>query len=522
MKILFSPNDNIIKKSDVKKWNVDDILIPVEYTRDANYQLPTISEALTLFVPTILDHNLALNYDGVEWAIRLYLQCIRNNQFNVLIVLLGVESERSFLLRFQYPNILKCPGFDYIIFHQKSISNYSIDPIDFKRENAINALNSLGIKLPLSYKSSHSFVNEWCAYKWKEYMRQDFSSILNKIQKTLYFDYIRTIQQGKKASIVKEERLNAIKELNGKVLLIDDNLFWHEFFKEFFKDSDVNYSGIGNNFKNLEIEDIIKICEDKIKDFKPDVILLDFRLSEDKDYEVQSAKQISGVEVLRKLKGDNETRGCGFSSRIIMFTATRKMESIFALQEYGADGFIFKELPENYVGKSQTKKSIKDLVSILEEMLRCAPLAKSISECLDNWQDSIYNLDKNHELVKKVNQVELIVNSLMKGNFVKKLKLKLLYLECFSILESLKKDRLGLDEFIKKSYAKDLSVERNSNWDTIDKLRNSLAHGDDYVELNSSSKRIVDDDFISEWLIKLCDFIYGVLIIQTERIRNKN
>lgn len=510
MRILFSPNDNLISEVDYAYWNVDEVVIP---TKLGNYTLIQTSEDLTLFVPTIINQSMALNYDGVELAIRLYLFCVRNNKTNIRIVLLGIESKQSFLMRYKHPNIMKCPGVDYILFHRDLIIAYNkptkqID-LDFLR----HSLDLLGLKLPDSYRSNHSFVNEWCFYKWSEFMGFDVSSVLGVLQGNVYFDYLRTIGYGTKLSKVSQDKLDVIKKMRGRVLLIDDNPFWHEFFNNFFNNSEVQFDSLGCDFKNLKVEEIVQKCKAAISDFDPDIVLLDFRLNEDNDFDVKKRKDISGVKVLKALKGDSENIGCAFGSRVLMFTATGKIDHVIALQHFGADGFIFKENPQKYVGKASTKESIGKMLIIFEEMLSCAPIAKSIVKSFNNWDNCIQTLKKNYEFALRVSHVEKVVRTLMHGNFLNMPILKLIYLECFSILESLKDGKEDIYPFIDRLASKiGLDSNRYRLWQDINYMRDALAHGDDTIKFTfNRNKTVINESILSEWLINLCDFIFGIL-----------
>lgn len=512
MRILFSPDDNVIKKIDHREWGVDKIILPAEID-NYNYNLPENVNNFTIFIPTIINQDFALNYDGVELAIHLYFQLLRRSIRQISIVLLGIESCDSFMKNYAYPKIIKCPGFDYILLNKYYVVDYSASNQDINEEEAYNAIEALDIKLPDSYRTSHSFVNEWCFYKWSEYMNFDNCDIKKILAGNLYFDYLSTIQKGVKTSKVSTTKLDSIKELEGKVLLIDDNPIWHKFFEDFFNNSGVEFKPIGIEFKNLNIEEIVKKCETTIRFFDPDIVLLDFRLNEDKDFDVKSRNDISGVKVLKAIKGDSDNVGCAFGTRVLMFTATGKIEHVLALQHLGADGFIFKEHPQKYVGKSSTKESVGKVLNVFDEMLSCAPIAKSIVKSFNNWDKCIQALAPNNEISLRVSHVEKVVRTLMNGNFQNLPILKLIYLECFSILENLKDGREDIYPFIDRLASKiGLDPNRSILWQDINSLRNALAHGYDTTKFTFNRNKIkINETIISEWLINLCDFIFGIL-----------
>ncbi len=521
MKILFSPNDNLIKSTQLQDWCVDEIVLP---TKRSDFNLPDVDDDLILFVPTIINQDFAVEYDGAEYALKLYFNCLRRKKLNIRMVLLGIESPQSFMLKFAYPNIMKCPGVDYTLFNISEVIGYNktIDSIDY--DLAIDSIKSLGISLPESYKSNHSFINEWSVYKWSEFMGYDNSTLLKTMKDNIYFDYLITIL-GTKKERVSSKTLTEISSLKGKVLLIDDSPYWHSFFTQFFKDSIVQLRTVGQEFKKQQANNIVELCKQQVDESDPDVILLDFRLNEDKDFDVKNRKEISGIKVLRNLKGslDDEHKYeslCKyFGTKIIMFTATGKIDHVFAMQNYGADAFILKERPENYIGKSSTKKVIGDILLILKMMMDCAIVSKPVNVNLDHWLTYASNPNVDDSLSTQLKHVVEVVRPIMIGNFLAYSKLKLIYLECFSILESLKTSKEKIKDFIDK-FASDLGLESDkfSLWDNLDKLRNSLAHGDATVEFKKDKKTLITNELISEWLVYLCDFIDSLIKLHIAKL----
>lgn len=514
MKILFSPNDNLIKSTQSQDWCVDEIVLP---SKRSDFNIPDVDDDLILFVPTIINQDFAVEYDGAEFALKLYFNCLRTKKLNIRIVLLGIESPQSFMLKFAYPNILKCPGLDYGLFNIAEVIAYNrtVDRIDY--DLATDSIKSLGISLPESYKSNHSFINEWSVYKWSEFMGYDNSTLLKAMKDNIYFEYLITIL-GTKKERVSSKTLTELSNLEGKVLLIDDSPYWHSFFTQFFKNSKVQLKTLGLEFKKQQANNIVELCKQQVDESDPDVILLDFRLNEDTDFDVKNRKEISGIKVLRNLKGtlDDEHKyesPCKyFGTRIIMFTATGKIDHVFAMQDFGADAFILKERPENYIGKSSTKKVIGDILLILKKMMDCALVSKPVNVYLDQWLTYASNPNVEDSLSTKLKHVVEVVRPIMIGDFLAYSKLKLIYLECFSILESLKSSTEKIKDAIDKLASKlGLESDKFLLWDSLDKLRNSLAHGDATVEFKKNQKTTITNKLISEWLVNLCDFIDSLI-----------
>ena len=530
MKILFSPNDNLIKSTQLQDWCVDEIVLP---SKRSEFNLPDVDDDLILFVPTIINQDFAVEYDGADFALKLYFNCLRTKKLNIRIVLLGIESPQSFMLKYAYPSILKCPGLEYYLFNISEVIAYNrtVDRIDY--DLAIDSIKSLGISLPESYKSNHSFINEWSVYKWSEFMGYDNSTLLKAMKDNIYFDYLITIL-GTKKERVSSKTLTEISNLEGKVLLIDDNQYWHVFFNDFLRNTDKSkfqFKPIGDEFKKLKADTIVEQCMKEIDAFEPDVILLDFRLNEDSDFSVKNFNNISGIKVLRELKGKKKLNPrkkdefecyCRhFGSKVMMFTATGNLDYIFALQEFGADAFVFKERPEDYIGKSSTQKTIDDFQSKLRKMLNCAIISKRVNGFLCNWFKYAYSSNPNLDdsLSTRLKHVVEVVRSLLQGYFLTMSKLKLIYLECFSILESFNTTEEDLYPFISNRLAPSLGLDPNKRWwwQDLNNLRNSLAHGDDKVKI-SNKEMDVTVELIAEKLILLCDFIDSLLKLCSNRI----
>ena len=531
MKILFSPDDDLIKKDDFSLWGVDIVVIPNELS---DYTLPEAVNEFTLFIPTIINQDFALNYDGAEFALRMCFQILRRKIIpKFKLVLLGIENAISFMKKYSYPKILNCPGFDYLLFNREYIKNYRKTPEQFNRDTLLFYIKDLGLKLPESYRSNHSFVNEWCFYKWSNYMGFNNAEVLELLHHNIYFDYLRTIDNKttKKASSSVFDRIHNLK---GKILLIDDSHYWHNFFAFLFGNNEDNkqfqFDSIGTDFSKKPIKDIIKLCEKKILEFNPDLILLDFRLNEDIDFDVKNAKDISGARVLGYLKGslDEEGKynengheiGIALGTRIILFTATGKIEFVQTLHNLEADGFIFKERPEIYVGKSSTKDNIRKMLTIFDDMLTCAPIAKTILEYFNRWTECISELSSSNEVSLKVNHVIKVVRTFMVGDFLDMSKLKLIYLECFGILENLKEGKEDIYPFIDRLASKlRLDSKRYGLWQDINYLRTSLAHGDSMVKFTFCRQETeITNTIISEWLINLCNFIFGILNLYVKNL----
>lgn len=466
MKCLVTYDTSLINQENAEEWGVEKVLTSDELSFDIS-KLPQLKQSLVFFVPTVCDYRNSLLYDGANLALRILMYYVRDGRTDVDIVLMGNESETDFLLQYDYPNILKIPGFYYARFNKKNIANFTIpNRKQIKRDEYRNYLDNLGLKMPLSFKSTHSLTNEWCLYKWNSFM--EFKEDISALEHHLYFDYLITIVRlnkvkDKKATDCLKERIKKLSE-GTRILLIEDKEGWHKFFKELFKDSmQVDVHCIGLNFNKLQLFDIEKKIKDEVDKFNPHVIILDFRLMEDRDAEINDdMKQISGYKVLSKvLKGDYETPCDSFGRQVLIFTATSRIENILLLKEGNADGFILKERPENYNGKEITKDLIPKMISTLEEAVDRAKFLIPLNEKLNSLTKYIHchTINMGKDLMSTILDTAKFVRQLTQNNNLKIEILKLAFLNIFNVFEVIKRDSNYVD------YSNDftLIVKGNNN-----------------------------------------------------------
>lgn len=512
MKILISiyTLDKIRDNKEVReKWNVDRILIWGTGLTESLEQLPRSDEELTFLIPTVIDVNNALAYDGANLALRILFKYVQIRTKGINVVLLGFETTEAFLRHYSYPNILKIPGFSYCLFNRKVVSRLKQKEAPTHRTEYKSYIQSLGLSLPSSFKSTHSLTNEWSLYKWNSYLEMPSSESATNLN-LMYVDYIKVIE---KINNVKDkklknntsmlERINNLRNLSAKILLIDDNVGWHKFFHSFFKGSNIQFEAIGEEFRKKDINAIEKIISEKVDEFLPDVILLDFRLIEDKDAE-SKFKDISGTMILQALKGSFEKPGSSFGRQVLMFTATSRIENILRLKQLNADGFILKENPAQYAAKELTRdllsKMMRDLTTAIGRakfLIRLNDELSGLTAILCNesgagspLSDIIITTSKSIRLITQNNKLNFDV-------------LKLVFLNLFSILEVLKpKDIKNINTFIQGASPNHIL----GDWNNIDNLRNALAHGDSLVYIDNR-KLEVREDLIKAWSLRLCQFI---------------
>ncbi len=515
MKYLITHNTEIVNQGGAEEWGVNKVVPFDNLDRDLSL-LPLINEPIIYFIPTILDYNNPLNYDGANLALRILMYYVRCRRMNVDFVLMGSESERDFMLTFEYPNIMKIPGIHYARFNKSIVRDYECPRKEIlSSEDYLPYFEKLNLKLPSSFKSTHSLTNEWCLYKWNSFMGFGTRAELHE---GLYFDYIITIERlnSVKNKTVSEHLKQRIKNLptRMRLLVIDDNSGWHDFFERMFSDHPVvDVHCLGSDFKKLKYDEVEAQIQQEVKSFQPDVIILDFRLMEDKDAEVKdNMKDISGYKVLSNvLKGDYKTPCDSFGRQVLIFTATSRIENILLLKEGNADGFILKEKPENYNGKEITKDLISKMISTLKEAVDRAKFLIPLNEKLDNLIKLVEATNNTTtEIGVAIKLTSQSVRQLMQNNNLNKDILKIEFLNLFSILESLKSNKLEkLFPFINSeaSIIK-LDPEIFILWEDICEIRNCLAHGDNEISKGKLKGKVIDSVILFEWSLNLVTFVF--------------
>lgn len=519
MKYLFSFNTDIVNQEQASEWNVDKVMT---LGSDISVDLLSLPQEVQLvfFIPTTLDYSNSLSYGGANLALRILMKYIGNGRTEIDIILMGNESEGNFLLHYDYPNILKIPGFHYIRFNKTYVASFVIP-----RREQMSAgeykpyLDNLGLKLPSSFKSTHSLTNEWCLFKWNSFM--GFNEDTTSLTGHLYFDYLVALEKLNKLSsksITSHIKGRISNFPSARILLVDDNEGWHKFFKEMFSSSkNVEIHCIGKNFNKLEFSEIKTRIFDEVNDFNPHIIILDFRLMEDKDAEVKDNKMVSGYQVLAKvLKGNYKNPLESYGRQIIIFTATSRIENILLLSEGNADGFILKEKPENYNGKEITKSVISKMVLTLEKASDRAKFLIPLNEEIDKIGESLHRAKRNNiDFISITDVVIQSIRHITQNNELNEDILKLVFLNLFSVLESLKDDnRIPLFSYINSEASRNgLPHEYFIFWEDICEIRKCLAHGDKVIKKGKLRDKTVSSEILSEWILILAQFIHQFLIV---------
>lgn len=523
MKLLISPSTSVIPadKMTTEKWNVDHILTYGSDIKADFSQLPfkESDPDVTIIVPTIIESRNALAYDGVALALKILFKTICARQRGINIILMGCETPSSFMRHYAYPNIMKIPGISYSLFNCKTVAALRPESCPIMlRDDYKPYLKNLGISMPTSFRSTHSMTNEWSLYKWNSFMDFDESAD-HGITDCLYFDYIKAIEKIdniKSRKISNNEplckKLEALRHKQSRVLLIDDNIKWHRFFEKFFSNSNICFESIGENFKKMAADEVLRQALEKVESFNPNIILLDFRLIEDKDAD-EKFSNISGVTVLQGLKGNFVNTGIAFGRQILMFTATSRIENFLRFKSLNADGFILKEKPENYTGKEITKDAISKMISSFETAIDRANFLIPLNANIDALSAISNKYPEMGEKTKiAIAMMSQSVRQLTQNNGLNKDVLKLAFLNIFSVLESLKDDNGSLYKFISEEASRiKLSPEYFVLLEPICEIRKCLAHGDPVIDKGELRERIISVDILLKWTINLSVFIVEFL-----------
>lgn len=335
--------------------------------------ISSIKEEVICLIPAILDPFNSCSYDGVEFALRCYFYYASNKINGFRIAILGSETETAFWEHCNYSNILKCPHVDYIQNNVFSIKQYLLNLEDVEWtmnwEECIDCLKKIGVQQPASYKTHHSITNEWSIYRWSKYLGVENIAIQKDIEDFLYFNYLKAIYP-----ITEIGGSNSIElQGKGKVLLIDDEAGkgWHDFFKHLFSPMpDITFDSMGDDFKKCSKDIIIERVSEKIKNYYPDVVILDLRLH-DNDFDEKDPRELTGNEILSRISNINP------GIQIILFSASNKVWNYINQEKdedvqgkVSAKDIIIKESPELSSIVGYTAESITHLCDSIKKGLR--------------------------------------------------------------------------------------------------------------------------------------------------------
>lgn len=319
-----------------------------------------------IFIPLCYGSSLS-DFNGLRLA--THIRCTESYNQLCRIFVYGFVS-LDYLIHNEYFNILKTTNIFLIPFSKKAFRDYSsLPPVLLTKEALPEQIAKLKLEIPKNYEDSHSIANEWAIYRWSKSLNVADSAI-NKINEivhfSLYFKYLQTIYPIIETQKIVEQDLKITVSGNPKVLYIDDEADkgWYEILCKILYDINrLNFDYLDPEFNSKTQEEIIEISTNKIINDDIDLVILDFRLHAN-DFIANSIVEVTGFKILTGIKKRNP------GIQVIVFSATNKIWNLMALQEAGADGFIFKESPENNIDPEFTKIVITDFVAVMGKCLK--------------------------------------------------------------------------------------------------------------------------------------------------------
>ena len=424
---------NILFINKILEHNLDHIpnffqkegIIKEEYDKDLDYLMHETLIRLnnqtirSITIPLSITENF-LEFSGLTLGHHIRLTNELNYK-NVPLIFIGTIDEKQIVKLSSLSYILFTPQVYYFNIARDGLHEtvISIENIISESETGFDfdeLLEKIRVDAPANYATHHSITNEWSIYRWATALKienRKIEIIEKNIGGNLYFKYLKAkypIKKSEHASILK------LRE-EGNILYIDDEVDkgWETIFKHICNRNE--YESIGSDFKQAEDkQEIIEKTIKKVRDFKPDVVILDFRLHDD-DFTTTKPEEVTGYKLLTEIKEIN--RGI----QVIILSATNKIWNLLELQQAGADGFILKESPELSVEENYSKDAIELIYKEIDDKLRRAKHLKEIYNKLEIIETLIKELNEVDELFKNSSSANMeIAYKLLYDSFEKDYK----------------------------------------------------------------------------------------------------
>jgi CheY-like chemotaxis protein len=339
-----------------------------------------------------------------------------------------------------------------------------------QKEYRNSFLNLIDIEAPEN-STSHNIANEWAIYRWAEFLKVESRAIQSnntKISSMLYFKYLLAKNHIKKDRAIGCKRVKH----SGKILYIDDEWQsgWSDIFESYFaKGLDIDFETFEYEFKDKNIFQVKIDIQKRVKEYNPDLVILDLRLIENdhKNINREDISKYTGIQVLEDIKKINQ------GIQVLMLTATSKSVILDKLYEYDILGYIKKEHPIDR--NITTKENLNKLADLVDKGFE-----KSYLKEIWDIQNTILELDlfkKDDEFFNKIKLEISTIFEILNSNIENKLKFTLITI--FKVLEILTEIyNLKGNEYIKiKSlFHKYNLTNYDSNISQIVCTRNFLVH----------------------------------------------
>jgi len=341
-------------------------------------------------------------------------------------------------------------------------------------------LNLINIEAPEN-STSHNIANEWAMYRWAEFLKVESRAIHsnnNKIDSMLYFKYLLA------KNPIKRDRAIGCKRVknSGKILYIDDEWKsgWSDIFESYFdKSLDIDFETFEYEFKDKNIFRVKIDIQKRVKEYNPDLVILDLRLIENdhKNINREDISKYTGIQILEDIKNINQ------GIQVLMLTATSKSVILDKLYEYDILGYIKKEHPIDI--NITTKENLNKLADLVDK-----GFDKSYLKEIWNIQNTILKLDlfkKDDEFFNKIKLEIETIFEILNSNIENKIKFTLITI--FKIFEILtEKYNLTGNEFskIKSLFQNNGLEDYDNNISQIVCSRNFLIHSGNKNKLHNS------------------------------------
>lgn len=369
------------KSIDIKNVNIadksilihHDNVIDVDFTSDikfstdqdidkyvSNYIIKELgnNEFDTIFIKDNLSSNYLELYGlRVAYHIRLSKE-LGDKRFCPIVIISDFDSNT--LNRFSHEaKILFTQGIYLCQNTTEDIQKYQ----SLELKNLLNYdefLSSVEVNPPKDTSGSHDIANKWSIYKWAEFLDVK-SEVLDKnrtdIDNILYFKYLKALNTKEDAETIKIKKPTK----KGKVLLIDDE--WDKGWSDIITKAldTTEFDTFEYDYKDKSKFNLYMKIQNKIKNYNPDVVILDLRLAQS-DHETDNIESYTGVKILEKIHEINA------GIQVIMLTATSKSTILEKLYDKKILGYIKKEHPEDRsIG---TVENINKFVKLIDEGLK--------------------------------------------------------------------------------------------------------------------------------------------------------
>ncbi|MBV7440729.1 hypothetical protein KRX57_04790 [Weeksellaceae bacterium TAE3-ERU29] len=371
------------------------------FDREAHNQLKEVLKDKlfdVIFIPYTLSNQNYLELSGLRLALHIRLTK-EFGHHKVPIVFIGHETAEQ---------IMKLSDLGTILFTSGIFTTNKFDIEDIKKqykwilnewkpekEAKLNNfeynqfLDKIQIKPAGNYQSHHSIDNELTLARWSEYLKCDdnIPEVKNNLNFNLYFKYSRCLNP--LTPIKNPINPYCINIKKAKILLIDDEAEkgWQKFYDTFFKNSksSIEFDYLKDiDFKTLSQEEIIKEAVKRVRDFDPNIVLLDLRLCDDDFDDNIDPKKLTGYKITKQIKDIN--RGI----QVIITTASNKVWNYETLYDEGIDGYILKNTTFNI---AEDIKNLRNVISKSIERKYLKEFYKKMSLLKNNFKELFLNDD---------------------------------------------------------------------------------------------------------------------------------